>query len=302
MNFEEPPSPHSLLLNFVVQIANINTRNAYYRACSAFLRWLEAQEILLHHIKPIHVATWRELMLATQSIATVKLALAANRSFFDWLTVHHHIALNPASPVKSPRETVAIGKTVCLEQREARSLLASIDCSTVLGLRDQALIALMLFTFARIGAALNLACDDVFSRAGSSWISLHEKGGKIHEMPLHHQAERIVLAYLKIAASGPSKSQALFQSYNRKTGQLSGRRLLHANAYAMVQRRARAAGITTVICNHTFRATGITAFLSNGGTLEMAAKLANHASTRTTQLYDRRQAEMKVNEVERISF
>ena len=66
------------------------------------------------------------------------------------------------------------------------------------------------------------------------------------------------------------------------------------------RRRAAAAGIETKIGNHTFRATGITAYLKNGGTLENAAAMANHASTRTTQLYDRRAEEVTLDEVERI--
>ena len=92
----------------------------------------------------------------------------------------------------------------------------------------------------------------------------------------------------------------LFRTLGRGTGLLTRTPLPHANAYAMIQRRARAAGIQTQIGNHTFRATGITAYLKNGGTLEKAAMIANHASTRTTQLYDRRSDEVSLDEVERI--
>ena len=92
----------------------------------------------------------------------------------------------------------------------------------------------------------------------------------------------------------------LFQTYSRATGQLTGNPLPQPNAYAMIQRRARASGITTRIGNHTFRATGVTAYLENGGTLERAAQMANHASIRTTQLYDRRAQEVTLDEVEQI--
>jgi site-specific recombinase XerD len=68
----------------------------------------------------------------------------------------------------------------------------------------------------------------------------------------------------------------------------------------MIRRRAAAAGIKTKIGNHSFRATGITAFLTNGGSLEKAAAMANHASTRTTQLYDRRSDEASLDDVELI--
>jgi integrase len=77
---------------------------------------------------------------------------------------------------------------------------------------------------------------------------------------------------------------------------LGGNPLPQANAYAMIQRRAKSGGITTRVGNHTFRATGVTAFLKNGGTLERAAQMANHASTRTTQLYDRRAEEVTLDE------
>ena len=82
---------------------------------------------------------------------------------------------------------------------------------------------------------------------------------------------------------------------------LSTTPLPQANAYAMIgRRRAATAGIATKIGNHTFRATGITAYLKNGGTLENAAAMANHASTRTTQLYDRRSDQVSLDEIERI--
>src|SRR5260370_41408227 len=92
----------------------------------------------------------------------------------------------------------------------------------------------------------------------------------------------------------------LFRTIARGTGRLSTTPLPQANVYAMVRSRALAAGIGTKIGNHTFRATGITAYLKNGGTLENAAAMANHASTRTTQLYDRRHDEISLDEVERI--
>ena len=91
-----------------------------------------------------------------------------------------------------------------------------------------------------------------------------------------------------------------FRTIGRNTRLLTRTPLPQANAYAMIRRRAAAAGIKTRIGNHTFRATGITAYLKNGGTLEQAAAMANHASTRTTQLYDRRRDELTLDEVERI--
>jgi site-specific recombinase XerD len=92
----------------------------------------------------------------------------------------------------------------------------------------------------------------------------------------------------------------LFRTIGRGTDALTTTSLPQANAYAMIRRRAASAGIETKTGNHTFRATGITAYLKNGGTLERAAQMANHASTRTTQLYDRRAEEVTLDEIERV--
>ena len=119
-------------------------------------------------------------------------------------------------------------------------------------------------------------------------------------MPCQHNLEAYLHAYIEGAGLANDPKALLFQSYGRSTGQLAGKPLPQANAYAMIQRRAKAAGIATKIGNHTFRATGVTAYLKNGGTLERAAQMANHASTRTTQLYDRRTEDVTLDEVERI--
>jgi integrase len=141
---------------------------------------------------------------------------------------------------------------------------------------------------------------DVYSQNRRLWVRLHEKGGKQHAMPCHHNLEAYLHEYIDGAGLANEPKALLFQTYSRATGQLTGNPLPQANAYAMIRRRALAAGIATKIGNHSFRATGITAYLKNGGTLEKAASMANHASTRTTQLYDRRRDEMSLDEVERV--
>jgi len=112
-------------------------------------------------------------------------------------------------------------------------------------------------------------------------------------MPCHHTLEGYLTEYIEHARLGEAARIPLFQAikvrpYGRGEAELNGVRLNRINAWQMVRRRAKAAGITTEVCNHTFRGTGITAYLENGGTLEKARQMAAHASTRTTQLYDRR--------------
>jgi integrase/recombinase XerC len=183
---------------------------------------------------------------------------------------------------------------------EARQLLNRIDVTTQVGLRDRALIGLMAYTFARIGAAEAMKVEDVYMQNRRLWVRLHEKGGKVHAMPCDHNLEEYLIAYLDGANLRGDPKGPLFRTIGRGTATLTRTPLPQANAYAMIGRRAAAAGIGTKVGNHSFPATGITTYLKNGGTLEKAAGMANHASTRTTQLYDRRSSELTLDEVERV--
>jgi len=147
-----------------------------------------------------------------------------------------------------------------------------------------------------------MTVEDVFTQNCRLWVQLREKGGKRHTMPCHHNLEEYLIAYLDGAGLRNDPKEPLLRTIGRGTGKLTPTVLPQANAYAMIRRRAAAAGIDTKLGNHSFRATGITAYLKNGGTLEKAAAMANHASTRTTQLYDRRREELTLDEVERIGI
>ena len=288
---------------FTANIRNPNTRRAYARATQDFLTWCHVVGVpSLEDVAPLHVATWIELQSQTLAAPSVKQRLAAIRHLFDWLVVGQVVPHNPAASVRGPSHTARTGKTPVLDPAEARQLLDSIDVSSPAGLRDRALIALMVFSFARIGAALGMKVDDVYTQNRRLWVRLREKGGKQHTMPCHHLLEEYLQAYLEGTGIEGDAKGPLFRTIARGTGQLSANALPQANAHAMVRRRALAAGIQTLIGNHTFRATGITAYLKSGGTLEKAAAMANHASTRTTQLYDRRRDEISLDEVERIQL
>ncbi|MFL9935408.1 tyrosine-type recombinase/integrase [Paraburkholderia sp. RL18-103-BIB-C] len=286
---------------FASAIRNPHTRRAYARAAADFLDWCAGAGVTsITAVQPLHVAAWIERQTQTLAAPTVKQRLAAIRHLFDWLVTGQIVPHNLAASVRGPRHTTKTGKAPVLDAAEARQLLDSIDVTTPIGLRDRALIAPIVFSFARVGAALAMRVDDVYVQQRRLWVRLREKGGKAHAMPCHHTLEAYLHAYLDQTGLCDEPKSPLFRTVARGTGQLSDTPLPQANAYAMVRRRALAAGIGTAIGNHTFRATGITAYLSNGGTLENAAAMANHASTRTTQLYDRRRDEISLDEVERI--
>lgn len=288
---------------FTASIRNRNTRAAYTRACSGFFLWCGRLGLELPTIRPVHVAAWvEELGREGRSAPTVKQHLAAVRTLFNWLVIGQVVPHNPALAVRGPQHSIAKGKTHMPSREEAKALLAAIDIGNLVGLRDRALIGTLLFTFARVGAALTMQVRDYHSVGKRWWIRLHEKGGKEHEMPAHHTLQEWLDAYLYAAGIANDAKGLMFRSADRRTGRLTDRPLSQADVYRMIQRRAKAAGVTTKLGCHSWRARGITAYLENGGLLEHARQMAAHSSARATKLYDRRGEEISLNKAERINL
>lgn len=283
---------------FAVSIRNRNTRKAYMRAITQFLTWCEYNRSGLREITPFLVAAYIEQHQS--SIPTVKQHLAAINMLFDWLVTGQIIPSNPAKSVKSPRYSQTTGKTPVLSAKDTRTLLDSISTEHVVGLRDRALIGLMVYSFARIGAVLKMQVKDYYPNGKRYWIRLHEKGGKFHQVPVHHNAEQYLDEYIESAGIKDDLKGPLFRTAQKRVRMLTKKPMSNVDAYKMVRRRAADAGINACIGNHTFRATGITAYLSNGGTLEKAQAIAAHASPRTTKLYDRTSDAISLDEIEKI--
>ena len=284
---------------FTATIRNGNTRRAYAKAVADFLAWCEGHGLTLPGIDPVHVAAYIEQLTRSKAAPTVKQHLAAIGMLFDWLTSGGIIAFNPAASVRGPKHVVKRGKTPVLTAGEARQLLDSIDTGSLIGLRDRALIAVMVYSFARVGAALGMKVEDYYTEGRRAWFRLHEKGGKRHEVPAHHNAETYLDAYIEAAGIAGDRKGPLFRSIDRQR-QLTSQPIDPRNALDMIKRRAKAIGLPETICCHTFRATGITAYLENGGTIENAQAIANHESPKTTKLYDRTRDQITLDEVERI--
>lgn len=287
---------------FTANIRNPNTRAAYAVAVRHFFAWLDQHDIReLAAIRTHHVATYIESLTCSYRAPSVKQHLAALRMLFDWLIVGQVVAQNPAAAVRGPKHVVKKGKTPVLDGDEARHLLNSIDVSTIGGLRDRALIALLVYSFARISAALQMNVEDYYPQGKRWWVRLHEKGGKQHDMPAHHLLESYLDEYVKAAGIGGEKAAPLFRTLGgRGRKELTGARLTRQDARRMIVRRALKAGILTRLGCHSFRATGITVYLLNGGLLEYAQQMAAHESARTTKLYDRRSDQVTLDQVERI--
>ncbi len=285
---------------FTANIRNANTRAAYARAVADFCLWCEVRGLVLEKLEPVMVAAYIEQHPG--SSPTIKQHLAAIRMLFDWLVIGQVIPVNPAASVRGPRYVVKRGKTPVLSSADARRLLDSIDVSHVVGLRDRALIGTMVFTFARVGAVVGMKVGDYYQNGKRWWIRLHEKGGKFHEVPAHHNLEVYLDQYIEAASLAQDRKSPLFRTTLGKTQVLTTNTMTRTDVFRMVKRRAKDAGITDQICCHTFRATGITAYLENGGTLEAAQAIAAHESARTTKLYDRTGDAITLDEIERIAI
>jgi site-specific recombinase XerC len=119
---------------------------------------------------------------------------------------------NPAASVRGPRHIVKKGKTPVLDTEQARELLDAIDVSNIVGLRDRALIGVMVYSFAHVSAVIGMRVEDYYPNGKRWWFRLHEKGGKFHEVPAHHTAEEYMDAYLEAAKIAADKKGRLFHS------------------------------------------------------------------------------------------
>ena len=294
-----PFAEQRLVEFFTTEIRNPNTRQAYASATARFFQWCENQNLALATVTPFAVAAYIGELQDCYAPPTVKQHLAAIRTMFDYLVVGQVLPVNPAASVRGPKHVVKKGKTPVLTASEARALLDSIDIGMCSGMRDRALLGTMVYSFARVGAVVSMNVEDYYQQGKRWWLRLHEKGGKFHEVPAHHNAEEYLDAYLNAAGIGNRKGAPLWRSMSKKW-RFSENRMSRVDVFCMIKRRVRQAELGASANCHTFRATGITAYLLNGGSIENAQAIAAHESPRTTKLYDRTADEITLDEIERI--
>lgn len=286
---------------FSAQIRNRHTRAAYLHAVRRFLAWTEGRAGSLDQITPGLIGAYFDQH--TGATPTRKLHLAAIRAFFDVMVNRHVVVLNPAATVRGERYSVVEGKTPEITRDQVRTLLASIDVTEPVGRRDRAMIATLIYTAARAGAVAALRIKD-FQWDGTQYsLRFKEKGGKSRLIPVRHDLQIDLLAYLDGFdwRSQPAESP-LFRSAAGRTGRLTDRPLRNIDVCRMVKRRLRGSGLPTHLSPHSFRVATVTDLLTQGVSLEDVQHLAGHADPRTTRLYDRRQKKVTRNTVERISI
>lgn len=291
---------------FQASIENPHTRRAYRRAVDRLLDWCRRRGVPLNQVSPWLLGEYLG-SLATRdgqplSKPTRKLHLAALRHFFDHLVVRHAVALNPAASVRGPRHSVVEGRTPALSVAQARQLLARIDVGSLVGLRDRAIIGVLIYTAVRVGAVAKLRRRDFFTD-GRQWLfRFQEKGGKVRVIPARHDLEGSVRDYLAVVGDAAS-TESLFLTLRRGNGANNRNPMHPGDILRMVKCRLRRAGLPAdALSCHSFRATTITNLLEQGVPLEDVQQLAGHADPRTTRLYDRRRRGVTRNIVERIAI
>jgi integrase/recombinase XerD len=285
--------------DFYAEHHNPHTQRAYLRAVKAFLAWAEGQGVELPSITPGMVGQY--LVGLGGSPAKRNQQLAALRGFFDRLVIRHVCILNPAASVKGVKEPVIEGKAPEITIEQARTLLRSVDTGHLVGLRDRAIIATLVYTACRAGAVAKLRLGD-FQHDGAQYVlRFQEKGGKSREIPVRHDLEGFILAYVDAAGiAGEAEETPLFRASNGRSRTLAARPLGTERICELVKRRLKDAGLPSRLSPHSFQVTAITSLLEQGVPMEDVQYLAGHAEPRTTTLYDRRKKKVTRNIVERI--
>jgi site-specific recombinase XerD len=285
---------------FLGTVRNAHTRKAYLQAVRRFLAWCESVSVELPRITPGMMGQYLdELPVSTPS---KKLHLAAIRSFLDVLVQRHVIVLNPALSVRAPRYSALEGKTPEITVPQCRALLASIRLNTAIDYRDRAIIAVLIYTAARVGAVARLQIKDFQQNATQFALRFDEKGGKSRLIPVRSNLELFIKEYLAVAGPAePNKQEPLFRTADGRSGRLTPRAMSAIDMCRMVKRRLKDAGIETAATSHSFRSCTATDLLRHGTALEDVQHLLGHSDSRVTKLYDRRQQQVTRNIVERIS-
>ena len=285
---------------FAARISNPHTRRAYARIVGRFLAWCEEQGIELRQVTPGLAGRFIEELPGSDP--TRNLALAAPRHFFDALVIRHAVVLNPFSSVRGRKHAVVDGKTPQLAIQQARDLLASIDLSHVVGLRDRALLGTLAYTGARVGALARLRRGDLENQGAQRVLRFREKGGQQREIPVRHDLDRWLEEYLMAARiAADHKETPLFRAALGKQKKLSRNPLSANSMRRMLKRRLKDARLPDIFSPHSFRVLVVTDLLTQDVPLEDVQYLAGHANPKTTQIYDRRQKRVTRNIVERIS-
>jgi site-specific recombinase XerD len=282
------------------RVRNPNTRSAYRVAWRSFLAFCSARQLELEHVKAYHVGAWLDQHPGGRS--TQRQHLAAVRLLFDHLMMRGVVEYNPAARAKPPRLVREFSHTPVFEEAEIEAFLDSITENSPKDVRDKAIFCVLLYSWCRVSALVNLAVADYYERAGQRWLRFQEKRGKEHEVPVHSKAREAIDRWLEASGLSSNPAAPLFPAFGKGRASIELKPLDRRSILKLVEKRATASGIIKRVCCHSFRATGITEYMNSGGTIEIAQQIAGHKSPSTTRIYDRSRDLLTIEEIERVQI
>jgi integrase/recombinase XerD len=285
---------------FKASLSNEHTRRAYGRIVRRFLVWCDRHDHELQQITPGIAGTYIAEMVG--SAMTKNQALAALRHFFDVMVTRHAVVLNPFASVRGVKYSAVDGKTAEITVCQAKKLFKSLDTSNVVGLRDRAVIGVLAYTGARVGAVTKLRLGDYRNLGEERVLRFREKGGKEREIPVRHDLDVWLREYIEAAGLGAEDKKApLLRSAEQKRKRLTTAGYQAHSIRQMLKRYLINAGLPEIFSPHSFRVAVVTDLLKQDVPLEDVQYLAGHSDPKTTQIYDRRRRRVTRNIVERIS-
>jgi len=276
-------------VEWFANLDNPRTRRAYQNDLEDFCSFVGltgAEEF--RAVTRAHVLAWRaQLEQRGLAGATIRRKLAALASLFDHLLENNAVGGgNPVHGVKRPRVDSNEGKTPALGDDQAKALLTAPDGGTLKGLRDRAILAVLLYHGLRREEAAQLMTGDLQDRRGIKHLQVRGKGGKTRYLPLHPVAAEKIHAYLERDTPREAGNGPLFRSLRGRT---TGSRIGADGLYKVVAQWAKAAGIhVDGLGVHGLRATAATNALEHDADIAKVQVWLGHANISTTRLYDRR--------------
>ena len=292
-------------VEWFANIENANTRRAYKSDVQEFMRFagiLQAEEFRL--VKRSHLIAWRK-QLETRALeaATVRRKLSAVASLFDYLCECNAVPFNPADGVKRPNQGANEGKSPALGDEQAKAILEAPSPDTIKGLRDRAILSVLLFHGLRRAELCSLSVGDLQSRRGVVHFCVQGKGGKIRFLPVHPHSSQRISEYLERSGHGDKPDNALFRPVKNSTGGLENSLTGHGVYKDVVRKYARKLGLdASAVCVHGLRATAATNALDHEADIAKVQEWLGHASIATTRLYDRRKTKPEDSPTFKVSY
>lgn len=292
-------------VEWFANIENKNTRRAYKNDVHDFMKFAgirQAEEF--RQVKRSHLIAWRKQLEARAlEAATVRRKLSAVASLFDYLCECNAVPFNPADGVKRPNQGANEGKSPALGDAEAKAILEAPDAGTLKGLRDRAILSVLLFHGLRRAELCSLSVGDVQSRRGVMHFRVLGKGGKIRFVPVHPHSSQRISEYLERSGHGDENGHALFRPVKNSVGSLEGALTGHGIYKDVVRKYARVLGLEpSAVCVHGLRATAATNALDHEADIAKVQEWLGHASISTTRLYDRRKTKPEDSPTFKVSY